>query len=114
MLNSMKRETLDRIIGTGIVDIRCQPILQSYDHKRRVAVRGRPLDGFDDGSPVPIWDFVVTRTDGTGARFHPDWGNKKISAMDCASQYEMVGPRNGNRGERRAGHLQKDACRQLP
>ena len=45
MLNGMHEETLDRIVGNGIIGICCKPIEGSYDHKRRNAARevGHPV-----------------------------------------------------------------------
>ena len=45
MLNGMQEQTLDRIVGNGIIGICCKPIEGSYDHTRRNAARevGHPV-----------------------------------------------------------------------
>ena len=78
MLKAMQLETKERIVGDGITGISCKPIHGAYDHKRRHAanVLGRP---FRTDAPVPVWDFVVTRKDGTAVRFHPNQTQTKIA-----------------------------------
>ena len=96
MLNGMQEQTLDRIVGNGIIGICCKPIEGAYDHKRRHAARllGHPV--YDDAAPVPIWDFVVTRVDGSGIRFHVSQTNRKVELIDVADlDYETEGPRKG-------------------
>ena len=94
MLNGMSDATLERVVGPGIVGIRCQPIHGSYDHSRRHVAK--ELRYPDYGSvPVPIWDVVVTRSDGTAVRFHPSQTSRKISIMDFAELFETEGPENG-------------------
>ncbi len=63
----------------------------SYDHKRRHAARvgRRP---YVSNAPVPVWDFVVDRTDGTRVRFHPDQTRRTISIADMPFEYERDGP----------------------
>lgn len=61
MLNAMKDPTLDRIVGTGIVGVSVMPIQGSYDHARRYAAETLKKP-YDEAAPVPIWDFVVTRS----------------------------------------------------
>ena len=68
MLNSMREETLERVVGPGITGICCKPIHGSYDHARRHAATQLGVEYAQD-SPVPIWDSVVTRADGTAVRF---------------------------------------------
>ncbi len=71
MLAGMRDDALRRIVGPGITKISLEAIERSYDHKRHHAAHelGRP---YDSNAPVPVWGFVVDRTDGTRARFHPD------------------------------------------
>ena len=94
MLNGMAVPTLERIVGDGITGICCMPIRGSYDHKRRHAAKqlGRP---YADAAPVPIWDFVVTRTDGTAVRFHTNQTDNKVSIMDVMDAFETEGPAKG-------------------
>ena len=65
MLDGMTDAALNRVVGIGIVGITCQ--------------------FFRNADSVPIWEFVVTRMDGTRVRFHPKPTNRDISITDwCA------------------------------
>ena len=85
MLNGMDDETLGTLAGeTGIASITCQPIPNTDDGKRVKASRKQGVE-MDVLGRVPIWDFVVTRSDGTRVRFHPKPTNRDISITDwCA------------------------------
>ena len=81
MLNGMTEETLERIVGDGIIGITCQPIPNTSDVKRlRAAVKQNRQ--IPEGAPVPVWDFVVCRGDGSRVRFHPNLTSKKIDVAD--------------------------------
>ena len=98
MLNGMSDTTLTRVVGPGITNICCMPIPNSYDHKRRHAALqpGTKQEPFPKDAPVPIWDFVVWRSDGTAVRLHPSQTQKKIAIMDYASQgFDRNGPKAG-------------------
>ena len=70
MLNGMTEETLERIVGDGIIGITCQPIPNTSDGKRLRAARKQNVE-FPEAAPVPVWDFVVCRGDGSRVRFRP-------------------------------------------
>ena len=94
MLKGMQRPTMERIVGEGIVDIGVEAIDGSYDHKRRHAARqlGKP---FADQAPVPVWDFVVTRVDGTSVRFHTSQTTNKVDIHEVGRPFETEGPAAG-------------------
>ena len=81
MVAAMAPEVKTQILGAGddagVVSMSCEPIAGSYDHKRWHASRtlGRP---FDPEAPVPLWDFVVRRTDGNVVRFHTSLKGNKV------------------------------------
>ena len=81
MLASFSDTTRAQILGggenAGVVSIALQAIKGSYDHKRRHAAKdaGEP---YPEAAPVPIWDFVVERTDGSEVRFHTQQTNRKV------------------------------------
>ena len=97
MLHGMSEDTFDRIVGPGITTICCMPITSSYDHKRCHAAKksGHP---YPKSAPVPIWDFVVRRADGTGVRFHPCQTTREIHIMDLNEGVNQTAPTSGRGG----------------
>jgi hypothetical protein len=78
MLNTLSDALLQRIVGPGINGFGLYPIPNSYDHKRRHAARlGQ---GVAVSGPVPVWDFVAHRVDGTVVRFHPSQTTQPAAA----------------------------------
>ena len=72
MLAGMTPTAKDLVLGNprlGVARISCVPVPGSYDHKRFHAslCLGRPFAG---EAPVPVWDFLIERTDGSMVRFH--------------------------------------------
>ena len=94
MLAGFNDATLERIVGPGVRRIVCMSITGSYDHKRhhaaRLANRQYPPD-----APVPVWDFVVERTDGTRVRFHAGQTKRKVEIADYDFALERDGPAAG-------------------
>ena len=72
MLNIMEDATLG---------ITCQPIPRQTDFKRLAAWHKHKVHITDEVS-VPTWDFVVTRTDSSGVRFHPSFKSRRIEMCD--------------------------------
>ena len=106
MLNCFDDETLRRLVGPGITGICCMPLPGTYDHARLHAAvalgevfddfrEEAPYEGERRKAPVPVWDFVVTRKDGTRIRFHPQLKNKKIGMADWLTPMERDGPTAG-------------------
>ena len=87
MIAGMSPHAQDAVLGAnprlGVARIVCAPLIGSYDHKRWHVARqfGRP---YDDNAPVPVWDWFVTRTDGTTVRFHTTHGSKKVEVRDAS------------------------------
>ena len=105
MLAALNPTAKDFILGSnpalGVVRITCAPILGSYDHKRWHAARhlGRP---YADDAAVPVWDFFVTRTDGTTVRFHTSYTNNKVEmakVSDDQMAREMSKPPKRGKGK---------------
>ena len=94
-LNAFTDDTLEDIVGGGVTEFVCMPIPNSYDHKRwHAAIQERKP--YPEDAPVPVWDFVVTRIDGTKKRIHPSLQGKKnckVSSWDF--DYEKSGPKAG-------------------
>ena len=94
VLNGMRPETLERVVGPGIIGICCKPIHGSYDQARRHAAKVLKIEYAAD-APVPLLDFVVFRADGTAVRFHPSQTTTKINISDAAAAFETEGPSRG-------------------
>ena len=94
MLAGFNDATLERIVGPGVRRIVCMAITGSYDHTRhhaaRLANRQYPPD-----APVPVWDFVVERTDDTRVRFHVNQTRRKVEIADYHFALERDGPAAG-------------------
>ena len=92
MLNGLQSPILERVVGPGITGFSCKPIEGSYDHKRRPAAR---MLGHTLHDPAPIWDFVVTRADGTAFRLHPSQTSNKVEIIAVGRPFETDGPSSG-------------------
>ena len=81
MLAALSPGAKDLVLGSnpalGVTRMTCEPVPGSYDHKRWHAARHlhRP---YGEDAAVPVWDFFVTRTDGTRVRFHTNYNNNKV------------------------------------
>ena len=78
MLADFPDPTLEQVVSCGVVQITCEPLENSSSHSQHHATvmgQGRSLEG-----KAPIWDFVVTREDGTKVRFHPQQTKSNIQA----------------------------------
>ena len=101
MIAGMSPRDQDAVLGAnprlGVARIACASIVGSYDHMRAKQMR------LQTGAPVPVelpvWDFFVTRTDGTTVRFHPTHGSKRIMVSDASSPYGLTGPPLRGNGE---------------
>ena len=93
MIKGYRAEVQARIVGNGLVSIRCMPIPDTYDHKRCKAME-------DAKTPyrlpnVQVWDFVVEQSNGTQVRFHPNLKGGKVTISSMAQQPEATHPDNG-------------------
>ena len=77
MLNGMDDETLDPIVGCGIVGFTCQWDLTIHDGKRMRKCCGCVGHVLLDEA-MPSWNFVVSREDGSKVGFYPTPTNGKI------------------------------------
>ena len=80
---------MERVVSPGIIVFAIMPTPGSYDHKRAHAAKELKKQKvscaaleFDDDAPTPIWDFVVTRADGTAIRLHPSQKGNKVEMQD--------------------------------
>ena len=79
------------IVGIGVTSLKMYARPGSYDHHRAAAFR-KQFGTSPPHRPV-IWDFLVTRADGTGVLVHPRW--RKTSGFDILPldrQREAVSP----------------------
>jgi hypothetical protein len=92
----LPREVRDHVVGEhGIVKIECRPIRGTYDVKRYYEARSRKTTIGDGTTPVPVWDFVVTRLGGEMSRFHPDMKKKHVGVDDNVERMDVVPPAAG-------------------
>ncbi len=95
----------------GVVRISCAPVPGSYDHKRHHAARhaGRP---YEEDAPAPVWDFFLTRSDGTSVRFHTNYSNNKVEVANLSDPPPLPGPPEAGRGKSdgRGTYRRKTAC----
>jgi hypothetical protein len=93
MLAGFPDPILEQVVGCGVVQITCEPLVNSYSHSQHHATeegQGRALEG-----KAPIWDFVVTREDGTKVRFHPEYTKSKIQVTPMSAAPPSLPPRAG-------------------
>ena len=105
MLAALNPAARDFVLGSnpalGVVRITCAPVLGSYDHKRWHAARhlGRP---YAENAAVPVWDFFVTRSDGTTIRFNTSYTNNKVEMAKVSEDqaaHELPKPPNKGKGK---------------
>ena len=105
MLAAMSGEAKEKVLGSnpplGVVRITCEPVAGLRDHKRINAVKetGRP---YGAGAQVPLWDFFVTRSDGTTVRFHTNFTNNKVEVAKVDGAHaanELPKPPNKGKGK---------------
>ena len=98
----MKPLDQDKVLGSnprlGVVRITCAPVQGSYDHKRHHAAVELG-HSYDDGAPVLVWDFFLTRADGTSVRFHTNWKNHHVEVADLQNPPVLPGPPEHGRGK---------------
>ena len=72
----------------GLISCMVAPRPSSYDHKRHKKLRdeGKPLNDM----PLPVWDFVIKREDGTGLRLHPQRSTVKVETFEIEGPEEAV------------------------
>ena len=107
MLAALDPSCMAAIVGTeeqgGIVSVTCEPLWDAYDSKRHhAAKKAKPPRPYPKDAPVPVWDFVVTRLDGSAVRFHTSQTHNKveIAAVTARPNYptnDMAPPKG--RGE---------------
>ena len=67
----------------------------SYDHKRHDLIKKSGC--VDVSGRLPVWDFVITRTDNTKIRLHPAWKKTEIEVFEPAEgpPHLVPAPMNG-------------------
>ena len=69
----------------------------SYDHKRHHQLR---LAGTPKKDKRRVWDFVLTRGDGSAVRLHPQWSKTAVESYAAEGHAEEVEiPAHGRGGE---------------
>ena len=80
----------------GLVGCYLAPRPNSYDHKRHAKLKG-------EGRPqrdvrLPVWDFVLERSDGTAVRLHPQRSTSFVETFEVEGHAEAVEPPPGGYG----------------
>jgi hypothetical protein len=100
MVAQMDGPTMLRVVcgpdndrSRGLVRCECRPCPSSLDNMRHTK-------GVDRGQaqriPLPQWDFVLIRDDGSGIRVHPSWSSPKFNTYEVEPHSHPVrGPRAG-------------------
>ena len=72
----------------GLVSCSFAPRPNSYDHKRHNQLRlaGKPKKD----AKLRVWDFVLTRADGSAVRLHPQWSTKAVDSYAVEGHAEEV------------------------
>ena len=73
----------------GLVGCEFRRRTGSYDHSRQVQLH--PLHP----AQLLCWDFVLTRSDGTAVRLHPEWSTTHVPSFEVEDNEETQIPRNG-------------------
>ena len=94
MLAAFSPSVRELILGQpaqGVTRVTCEHIPNSNDHKRCHAANelGKP---FPADAPTPVWDFVVTRTDGIRVRFHTSYKGTSVEVAELIVGTKMPPP----------------------
>ena len=84
----MTNESIRALLGTDVRGIRrgltscwVEPRPNSYDHKRHYMYKKY---SYQSSGRLPIWNFVITRTDGTKIRLHPSFKKTNTEVFEPA------------------------------
>jgi hypothetical protein len=85
-------------VGPGIVGLAAFATLGSYDHHRHHAEKKHGQWHFPAGVRAPIWDFKVTRADGSECLLHPRWRGNKVDVAtytpeEAQARADLLPPR---------------------
>ena len=96
MLAGMTETAKTDILGDnprlGVTRIVCAPTFGSYDHKRCHASKKGAGRRFGDGVRPLVWDFFVTRTDGTTKRLRTNWKGQRVEVTDVDNPPKLPDP----------------------
>eukprot|EP00959_Pyramimonas_sp_CCMP1952_P364758 7638568-Pyramimonas_sp.AAC.1 len=62
----------------------------SYDHMRQQSLPVSQVANQELNVMLPMWDFALHHDDGTGARLHPHWGERKVGALALLPRADTV------------------------
>jgi hypothetical protein len=74
----LKSGDFQAAVGSGIVGLAAFATADSYDHNRHHAQRKHDLKEIQNTVRAAIWDFKVTRADGSEVLLHPQWRGTKV------------------------------------
>ena len=81
MVVALDRVSLEYVVqdgdrSRGLISCELRPRPGSYDHKRHHALRLAKTPVQD--VRLPVWDFVLIRSDKSAVRLHPQWNTTKV------------------------------------
>ena len=94
MVAQLRDDDIEFVVGDGLIRCELSVRRNSYDierhwHKRtELGVQEQPVK-------LPVWDFCLYRSDGTGLRLHPTRTNGIVNVFPLDGDPEPVVPRNG-------------------
>ena len=62
----------------------------SYDVARHYHITAQESRSAD--VQLPVWDFVVSRSDGSAVRLHPSWSNRRVKVFPVEGHELLVIP----------------------
>ena len=77
-LLGLKSGDFQAAVGSGIVGLAAFATPNSYDHNRHHAQKKHGFEEIPDGVRAPIWDFKITRSDGSEVLLHPRWRGNQV------------------------------------
>ena len=91
MVAQLRDEDLRFVVGCGLQACEFSIRAGSYDIGRHYHNREQ-LRMRVQRIRLPVWDFVLFRSDGTGVRLHPHWGDRKVDVFDLGGHPFPVEP----------------------
>ena len=102
MLAQLRDDDIRYVVGgsSGDCQVRACSIeirQNSYDVARHYHIEAQERRSAD--VQLPVWDFVVSRSDGTALRLHPSWTNRRVKVFPVEGHELLVVPQGLGKSE---------------